>query len=511
MSHRMRASGGHRRPWLAPPPRPRASRSGWVAALAAAGLPLAVMITPRAGSFLVSADVPHPASAPRSASVPRPASAPRPAAGMTRPASAPRPAAVASRVTVPERAAVNAACDIIVPPHPLTAAGLAAPYLLTGAHGRTPAQSGCTMANAVNLGAFVQATILNPATGAVRVYEPLVITKGTRPAAAPVVPRLPAHAVVTIDFGFNGTSLTQVGGTRHALRQGRCVNGLPHSVFGQVSFCNGAGFFTAAFRAEGAGKLVVPRPGISPKTGQDCLTTRSFDLVDQDPSDNVTTTYLLTPRGRTAQLSAANAARLPRAVKINNGSDNELLDAFIDPTLGCTPFEAPDLSRGGQPGTSQALDELAAARYQRPPVALVPENDEMVMTGHAFSAAKTNLYRFNVGQDPISAANNTTSSPPKFCQNMVDIQTPFLKKYRGVLKSGPTPVPSVGDNLLTFMANRLSMSFVNLDCRRYGLFNPVKVTLDRAGAAIAAAFNTRHQKATRCRRGCVLPGAPRRR
>ena len=386
-------------------------------------------------------------------------------------------------------------CRIIVPAHPLSARGLATPYRLTGPHGLPPARSGCSMANASSLGAFVQATILNQATGALRVYEPLVITKGTRPAVAPVVPRLPAHAVVTIDFGFNGTNLTQVGATRDALRQGRCVNGLRHSIFSQVSFCNGPRFFAAAFQAEGTRRLVVPRIGVSPKTGRACPTTRSFDVVDQDPSDNVTTTYLLTRGGRTAQLSAPNRARLPRAAKINNGSDNELLDAFLDPALGCTPFEAPDLSRGGRPGTSQALDELAAARYQRPPVALVSQNDPMVMVGGRFSPRKTNLYRLNVGQDVISAANNATSSPPKFCQNMVNVQTRFLNKYRALLKPGATPVPSVGNNLMTFMANRLSMSFGNLRCHKYGLFNPVKVTLNHAGAAVGARFDTTHQQA----------------
>jgi len=351
------------------------------------------------------------------------------------------------------------------------------------------------MANAANLGAFVQATILNPATGALRVYEPLVITKGTRAAVTPVVPKLPAHAMVTIDFGFNGTNLTQVGATRSALRQGRCVNGLPRSIFSQVSFCNGARFFAAAFRAEGTAKLRVPRIGVSPKTGHDCPTTRSFDLVDQDPSDNVTSTYLLTRSGRTGQFNGSNRARLPHAVKINNGSDNELLDAFLDPALGCTPFEAPDLSRGGKPGTSQALDELSAARYQRVPVALVPENDEMAMVGGRLSPKKTNLYRQNVGQDTISAANNATSSPPKFCQNMVNVQTRFLNKYRALLKPGATPVPSVGNNLMTFMANRLSMSFGNLRCHKYGLFTPVKVTLNHAGAAVGARFDTTHQQA----------------
>ena len=149
-------------------------------------------------------------------------------------------------------------CDIVVPANPLTAQGLATPYQLTGTGGATPAASGCTMANFANLGAFVQATILNPATGALSVYEPLVITQGTTPAAAPTVPTLPAGAVVTIDFGFNGTNLTQVGATPQALAQGRCVNGLGGSIFGQVSFCNGTGFFRAAQQAEAAGKLVDP-------------------------------------------------------------------------------------------------------------------------------------------------------------------------------------------------------------------------------------------------------------
>ena len=53
----------------------------------------------------------------------------------------------------------------------------------------------------------------------------------------------------------------------------------------------------------------------------------------------------------------------------------------------------------------------------------------------------------------------------------------------------------VGDNLLTFLANRLSMSFTNLGCQAFGLKNPVTVTLNGAGAAVAATFNTAQQKA----------------
>jgi len=386
--------------------------------------------------------------------------------------------------------AANVNCDIIVPEHPLTAAGLATPYRLTGPGGATPAASGCTMANAANLGAFVQATILDPATGKLSVYEPLVITKGTRPAAAPVVPRLPRGAVVTIDFGFNGNILTQVGGTPRALIQGHCVNGLRGSPFGQVSFCHGTHFFWAARRAERHGKLTVPSVGVSPKTGQACPTTRAFTLVDQDQSDNVTTQYLLTSGGRTAQFNKANAAAMTRAAVISNGSDNALLDDFLDPVLGCRPFTAPDLSQGGAPGTSQALDELSAAKNQAAPVALVPENDPMALVNNALSVTKTDHYRSMVGQPDISAKNNAADSPANYCRNMINIQTRFLSNHEALLSSGPSPVPAVGNNLFTFMANRLIMSYVNLNCQKFGVRNPVKVTLNHHGVATSATFGS---------------------
>ncbi|HEY4851908.1 MAG TPA: hypothetical protein VII22_13995 [Streptosporangiaceae bacterium] len=387
-------------------------------------------------------------------------------------------------------------CDIIVPADPLTAAGLATPYQLTGPAGMTPAASGCTTANSANLGAFVQATILDPATGKLAVYEPLVITQGTTPAIAPVVPTLPAGAVVTIDFGFNGTNLTQVGATPAALQQGNCDNGLNGSIYGQVSFCNGAAFFQAAAAAVAAGKLVVPAAGTSPKTGQACPTTQSFTMIDQDPSDNVTSVYLLTATGQTAQFNAANAAALPNATKLVNGSDNKLLTAFLDPTLGCTPFLAPDLSMGGTPSDSQALNALSAVATATAPAALVPENDEMTLVNNAFSADKTNLYRSEIGQPAIAAANDATSSPANYCQNMVNVQTAFLSANQALLATAPSPVPAVGNNLLTFLANRMLMSFTNLNCANFGLTNPVTVTLDANGVATAATFNTTQQTAT---------------
>ena len=52
-------------------------------------------------------------------------------------------------------------------------------------------------------------------------YNPLVTTAGTKPAVKPVVPKLPKGAIVTIDFGFNGTFLLQKGATPDALSQGQ--------------------------------------------------------------------------------------------------------------------------------------------------------------------------------------------------------------------------------------------------------------------------------------------------
>jgi hypothetical protein len=421
-----------------------------------------------------------------------------------------RPAAAAS--TVPIDAAVSAAgtstdCDLIVPADPLSARGLATPYVLTGPAGTSAAASGCQMINSVNLGACVQATILNPRTGALSVYNPLVITQGTAPAIAPVVPKLPADAIVTIDMGFNGTYLYQVGATPNALRQGRCTDGEPGSPFGQVSFCNGTAFFDAAFAMERTGGLVVPPAGTSRVlvpgaaglgTGRQCPTTRNYDMVDQDPSDNVTTKYLLNPvTGQTAQNSMANTARMPGAQVLVNGSDNALIDNFLDPALGCHPFTAPDLGDHDAMTTSQALDELLAARNQPASAALVPETDEMVTgVGGSIDPAKTDLYRAEIGEAPVNARTDMSSSPQMFCQDLVDIQAPFLAANQRTFAAWPSPVPTEGDTLYTFMAARLGQSFENLSCNGFGLTNPVSgVVIEGDGAATSVNLNDAQQTA----------------
>jgi len=413
-------------------------------------------------------------------------------------------AATATATATPAAAdPANMNCELVVPADPLTAAGLASPYLLTGPGGQSPAASGCQQSNP-NLQAFVQATILNPATGRLWVYEPLVTTLGSPPAVAPVVPKLPKGAVVNLMVGFNGNNLELVGTQANTLTQARCVNGLDGSLFGQVSYCNSVAFYAAADGDIASGKLQIPGNGTSPDTGQPCPTTRSFDLVDQDPSDNVTTQYLLTASGETAQDNAAGAADLPGAVAISNGSDNRVLDSFILPALGCTPFTAPDISNGGLPGTSQTLDELSAAANQREPIALVPENDPMTLVNGQLSQWKTDLYRMGVGQPLVIGGTQQpfnqsldggqqADTPANFCANMLNIQSAFIAANQARFTATASPVPATGNNLFTFMAARLSASFTNLGCAGFGLRNTVSLGLDGQGVAISATVSLARQ------------------
>ena len=325
-------------------------------------------------------------------------------------------------------------CMLRVPAAPTTAAGLATPYQLTG--------GGCHEANP-DTAAFVEATIVNPATGALSVYRPLVIDADTVPAAPPTPVTLPAGAVVGVWFGFQGDALTLNGPGANT-----CVNGVKGSPFGQFAYCNAPAFFTAA--------MDVPTPALG--TGADglpCPTVRDFGVVDQDQSDNVVTTYRVTADGRVAQNAAANAGI---GTVIKNASDNGLLDRAIDPALGCRPFTAPDLTNGGALVPSLALNELHAAARQADPVALVPPNDPMAQVKGQTSTAKTRLYRVGVGQSPVIAADAAAT----YCQNLAATAPARLATDKDLFAAAPSPDPAM--NLYDFLNGRLTASLQLLGC-----------------------------------------------
>jgi hypothetical protein len=349
----------------------------------------------------------------------------------------PAPAAVAPPPASPDAASSgHATCAIVIPAHPLSARGLSTPYQLKG----------CTTSSAASPGGVVQATILDPATGALSVYDPPVIAAGNQPVAPPAILRLPPNAIVTIDFSSNGPKLTPAGATPGALAQGRCTSGSGpagsgpagsgSAVSGGISSCNGTAFFRAALALMRQGRLHVPSEGTSAAmvatggrlgTGRDCPNVRNFEVAGQDQAGS-------------------------------------LVDDFIDPALGCTPFTAPSLGDQNAPATSRALDELLAAGNEPKAAAVLPA----------------------AGRPGLAA----------YCQDLVNLQAPFLAANSGVLATAVAPVPAAGTNLFTFLASRLSASFGGLGCRQFGLTDPVTVVRDQAGTATSARFDTTPQQAT---------------
>ena len=378
----------------------------------------------------------------------------------------------------PAQAAGSMNCTLQVPANPLSARGLSTPYVLG---------DGCQMSNP-DLQAFVEADIINPRNGRVKVYNPLVITEGTQPAAPPVRPVLAPGDVVGIMFGFNGDNLLLTG-TGNSLQQGKCVNGLGQSLFTQVAFCNSPAFYRAANRDIARGLLKIPALATG-SDGQACPTVRGFDVVDQDQSDNVVSTYLLTTGGQTAQDSAANVAGLAGASAINNGSDNALVNKFMDPALGCAPYQFRDQTAASGRSGSQITDELLAAADQAAPVALVPMNDPMTAFGGQPSRMKTDVFRLGVDQPMVGAGGQAADSPAGYCKNMMQVGMARAAADEKQFGAFASPVPATGSNLFTFLAARLSASWVNLGCG--ALLNapdPVTLTVNANGVATAASFS----------------------
>ena len=379
-------------------------------------------------------------------------------------------------------AAKSTNCTVTVPKRPLTARGLATPWVLG---------DGCTWANGDTEGVFIDATILAP-NGQIQVYNPLVITQGTTPEVAPTPPTIARGSQVILSVGYNGNALALVG---RGARQGNCIDALGNSLINQTPQCNAVNFYQMANREIARGTLKIPAAGIG-KDGQACQTTRDFGMIDQDQSDNAVAHYLFDPNtGQSAQATAANQANMAGATVEANGSDNGLLDGFLDPALGCTPFTAPNPTNPAGASASQALNELSARQNQKGTIALLPVNDPQLLVGGQFSIGKTNAYRAETDQRPLAFNTNTSRNAAMYCQNMVNIQTARLKLDAPMETGTASPVPALGNDLANFLAARLSASFGNLNCANFGLTNPVTLTTDANGVATGATFNTAQQTA----------------
>jgi hypothetical protein len=391
---------------------------------------------------------------------------------------------VAPRMSSHAAATVNGDCSIMVPANPLTAQGLAMPYQLVATN---PDNGPCNEANKAQA-AFVQGAIIDPATGAISIYNPLVIDKGTQPAAQPILPTLPQGAIVGIWFGSNGNNLTLTG-TDGSLKASNCVNGVNNSNFGQFAYCNAKAFFQAANQAIQAGKLVPPALGTG-RDGMTCPTVRDFGVVDMDQSDNVTTTYLVTANGQTAQMNAANSAALQNTTAQVNGSDNRLLAVALDSALGCSPWMAPDLANAGKMASALPLNELQAAAHQAKPVALVPNLDPMVLVNNQRNLDKLNAYRAGVDQPRLNdpAQSNTQS----YCAFLRMVGPSRILADASFTIQQPSPDSAAANSLLTFLEQRFVASYEanGLNCTKLvNMPDPVTVQTDANGVAINGTIN----------------------
>jgi hypothetical protein len=330
-------------------------------------------------------------------------------------------------------------CQLTVPADALSSQGLAMPWKLGG---------GCHE-NSASQAVFVQGVIFDPATKQFSTYSPLVIDAGTTPAVVPTPPTLPTNAVVAL-FGGGDDDVTQLTGAA-----GQCVNGADGKLFGQVFFCNAQHFFQVV----NAAGVTIPSLGTE-ADGLPCPTVRDFRIVDQDQSDNVQTTYLVTSTGQTAQNTAANRTKLGLTTAnnaIKNPSDNRLLTQFVDPAIGCKPWTVPVLGDPGAVSATQATDELQAAAAQGSLVALIPDGDPMVGPN---DLAMVNAYRINVNQPSVDSLVNAGTQP--YCSKMQDFAPTWIANHKAAFQG---PSPEAGTTLFDFITSRFSASLVLLGCK----------------------------------------------
>ena len=373
-------------------------------------------------------------------------------------------------------------CILKIPNDPLNQ-GLFQPWFLSTRNDSLLPCSQTIPSSAV----FIEATILDLTTGQFFIYNPLIIDIDTQPALPILTAQMPQNNIVVLHFGSNGNSVTlenTVTNGLNSIEEGNCINGLPNDIFGQFAYCNAINFFNEVNLLISQNRIHVPVL-MNSILGDTCPTVRSFAVVDQDQSDNVLTSYILTTSNQIAQDTPQNRNSLSVAVILKNGSDNRLLDMFIDIAIGCTPFEAPDLVDNTIMKPSQALNEIQANMIPISSfVALVPDNDPMVFNQNTtLNLDKINLYRVGVNQ-PIVTSLNQPMNTINYCNMMETIAIPFYILHINELQNFISP-DGTANNLLNFLCNRFVNSWTNLNCINFtGRQSLISVIFDQNGIAI---------------------------
>jgi hypothetical protein len=225
-----------------------------------------------------------------------------------------------------------------------------------------------------------------------------------------------------------------------------------------------------------------------------CPTVRDFFVVNQDQSDNLPTSSLVTDSGL-AQRTQANLAMFPTATTLGDPSDNRLVDVALDGALNCTPWKAPDLADPGQVIPALPLNELQARALQAFPVALVPAGDPMAQTNGKSNLVKVSAYRRGVDQPLAHDAFRAETSC--YCRHMLCIAPGRMLQDQSFLMPdathptrGLSPDPTVANSLFTFLAQRFVASYNILGCaNRVHIPDPISLTVDSQGVTTAATID----------------------
>jgi hypothetical protein len=371
-------------------------------------------------------------------------------------------------------------CELLVPADPLNT-GLFVPWFVST---NVDSQILCTQLNP-QTSVFVEATILDIDTGNFFVYYPLILDKNTLPAADITTPELPKNNIVVLHFGANGNSIILINPPQSA----NCVNGDGISTFGQFAYCNALNFFTIVNKLISTNLIKVPHLGLTIK-GDICPTTRHFSVIDQDQSDNVLSSYIITTDFKIAQNTVFNINNLDVLTIVNNGSDNRLLDVFILNALLCESFKAPDLFDTTIMRSSLALNEISAktnlVNTDQNVIALIPLNNPMTLNvDGTLNLLKLNDYRVGVNQ-PLLGTSTINNNELDYCNNFGKIAPEFFIKYGVEYTISSSPDATVGNNLLNFLAARFIRSWIILGCDNItGKQSPISIVTDISGVAIS--------------------------
>lgn len=345
-------------------------------------------------------------------------------------------------------------CLIIIPEDPLNG-GLFKPWYIFN----ETQEDECSQYNP-KTSVFIEATILDKDSGEIFVYNPLVVNKNDIPEVFPNSLKLPINNIVTIHFGCNCNSLKFVYSPQ--VVQGNCINGLNSSVFGQFAYCNSIIFFKSINESIKNGKVNIPKVGLTLK-GDFCPTIRNFAVVDQDQSDNLLSSYIITTNFKVAQNTLYNRNNLSVLTYVSNGSDNRLLNAFILPALSCESFTAPDFEDRNITKSSLVLNELHASNNPTDNDALIPPFNPMTLVSDEESLDKVNLYRLGVNMNILQ--NLDINLNYNYCKSLSRIAPNFFIKYGLEFSLASSPDSYTANNLLNFLVLRFENTWNILGCK----------------------------------------------